>query len=698
MNAAPLPRILLACLLPFLLVVVAPFTFYFGNVNEIAFSLEELAWPMIGLFAAFSALLYLILWIFRSNRLLSAVLAGLLAGLALAVWIQSQLFAWKFGLLNGQKINWAEWRTTMYLEGAVWIVVLAMTLLFFLLKTRKHATLLLSGICLAGILSVAAAWISAPRKTPAAFSEPEFEDVFLFHPEKNVLVILLDTYQSDYFDLVARKYPDDIRELDGFTFYRNTSSHFPTTKGSLPSILTGALYLNDQPFSDFFNEANRSFYMVDAYKQRAFRSHMVGLPGSSPGVVPMSRVVERLGTDYVHPVYEYLDYALFRALPAFFKPCIYNSGRWLFSCYHRKNYPPGHIGTDIRFTTLFRKAARVTREKGVEGSFKFFHFSLPHAPSMIDEKMQYNTRLSGTDGYLRQARGTIRMTGTLLSTLKRLGIYDKTEIVLMSDHGTMNIPQAGGQEDPADILSPVPNAVRTSSHALLLHKPAGSSGNLVITDVPMVLSDLAWLLGLRDRYTADLSKRTFYFYDWDDDWNNEYMPDMTEYVITGHVFGKSSYAPGKNIYTSGGIVRQPEQEPYPIGTPVLFEAGGKSTLYMRGGWSLQEPGFRWTVGSRAGLSFQLEKDPVKDMVLHLLGCGYNEPGSKEIQKARVIVNGTRVAQWILSEEKEYLAPVPASLVPDGKIDIIFEFSSPRKYPVDTRPIAMQVRKLVISEK
>jgi len=693
-----LSRVLLACILPFMFLAVAPVTFYFGNANEISFSLKELILPVSGLFLGTSAIFCFILWLFRRKLKIFVILSGILFGLSLAVWIQSQLFVWDFGLLNGQKIYWDHWKPNMYLEGFVWCLVVAGSMVFFLKKKNKSGVVILSGVYLVGLLSTGTAWIAAPEKAMVPISESEYGDIFAFHPERNVLVILLDTYQSDYFELIAKQYPEDISFLDGFTFYRNNASKFPTTKGSLPSILTGEIYRNDQPFNDYFNKSHDKFNLIDAYKKMSYRSHMVGLAGTTPGVVPMNTVVGKFSEDYVHPVYEYMDYALFRSLPTFFKPGIYNTGKWYLSFYRRKNYPPGHFGTDIRFMELFEKTAMISREQGVKGSFKFFHFSLPHAPSMVDENMQFNTRLSGPEGYLRQARGTIKLAGHIVSVLKKLGIYDSSEIAIISDHGTMNTPQATETLDSSDVLSPVTSSVRTSSHALLLHKPAGSKGALISNDVPMELSDLACLLGLREWDGTDKAKRSFYYYEWDDDWDNDYMPDMTEYFISGHVFQKSSYSKSQFVYTSKGVIRKPLDKPYLPGVPVLFSAGGESSEYIRGGWSVQEPDFRWTEGTTAGLSFHLKNKPQKDLVLRLWGDGFREDGSKDYQKVKVVVNGTPVTKWDMSSDNIYKVPIPASLVPDGKIDIIFECSSPRKIPVDVRHIAMLVRKLVIEEK
>jgi len=549
-----------------MLVVVAPLSFYFGNTNEFAFSLKDIVLPVAGLFLGLSLIHFFVLYFFRRSTKISSILTGLFVGLAVAVWVQSQLFVWNFGLFRGEMIAWSNWTIHMYIEGAIWCLLIAIIVFIYLKKNRKLTNTILTGIYLAGLISIVTGFISAPqnKNKTIEIQDEELKEIFSFHSKNNVLLILLDTFQSDFFEYIANEFPEEVNLFDGFTFYRNTASVFPTTKTSLPSIISGSHYLNKNPFDSFISESYARFNLIDAFKKKSYSSYLVGFNGTSPDVTSMQNIVDKLGENSVHPVFVYIDLALFRALPTCFKPFIYNNGIWLFSFLQRRNYPPDNAGVDIRFLELFEKAALVSADTATTGSFKILHFSIPHFPLCVDENLQYDPDLTGKEGYLKQARGAIKVAERILITLQKLGIYDNSEIVILSDHGTMKIPQVNQENGQTDTLSLIPSNVQSSSHALLLHKPANSRGKIITDDSPLEISDIGCMLGLRDgdsicnnyliAKSGGTRQRTFYFYNWDDTWESDNVPDMTEYYISGHVYKKSSYHMGRYIYTANGII------------------------------------------------------------------------------------------------------------------------------------------------
>ena len=101
--------VLLALTLPFVIFLVSPLAFYLGNHAEYSAALTDVLRHMSQIGAAVAVvLLVLLLALGRWSRLY-AVFSGLLVGLSLAAWVQSQLFAWDFGPLDGRGVNWSNW-------------------------------------------------------------------------------------------------------------------------------------------------------------------------------------------------------------------------------------------------------------------------------------------------------------------------------------------------------------------------------------------------------------------------------------------------------------------------------------------------------------------------------------------------------------------------------------------------------------
>jgi hypothetical protein len=698
MKVSPFYLLLIASILPFMVLIVSPLSIYCGNIHEISFGLIDVAFPIIGIFLCITILLLLFLLLFQRYPKLLSVFTGLLVGLAISTWIQSQLLVWNFGPFRGQGVDWSKWELQKYLDALIWILVITGTTLLFIWRKKKLEIALITGVYLLGFLSVINSFASVHDYKKESIEIAEYKKIFSFHPDNNVLIIILDAFQSDYFDLIATSFPEEVHPFDGFTFYRNTISRFPTTKGSIPSILTGTASGNNKYMKKYLAGLKSKPDLIKAYKNKSYITHFVGLEATYPEVIPMSWVVLELNSNVVHPVYIYLDYAAFRALPTCLKDDVYDNGNWFLSFMMRRDYPPDQHGYDIRFLELFEKYSSLNQ--AIKGSFKILHFFCSHPPFNVNEDLHFDPSLKGETGYIRQARGALKLADRVLTKLKELGLYDKSEIFIISDHGSWEFLPGRSGDLIQTAYGSIPLKVISSSHALLLHKPLNTKGALRTSMTPMEISDLPCLLGLQnfkincDEHNKALlgndRNRTFYFYDWEDDNNfqSDSLPAMTEYIIRGSAGKPENY-----------------RKAYQTGTEIKFSSEDTASLvsFLGKGWSWQEPTHRWTDGDSAALSFQLDHSPHKDLVLRLWGLGFNDLGKTESRIVQVIVNGNPVALWDMCEEKQFRALIPCSLAPDGLINIVFRISNPIDpsgsiHSLETRRLGMMVKKVVIEEK
>lgn len=697
-----------ASILPFMLFLVSPLAFYSGNRNEIHFQLPDIAFPVLVVFGGFSLGLFLILLALRKFPKAHSMASGILAGAAAAVWIQSQVFLWNFGVFDGRAILWTRWSSHMWLEAIVWtLAIAAFIYLFFRHKTRRKTSLQL--LFLLGTLSIALNYlIASPRLSKPVFAPEEgYRYALYFHPVNNVIVILLDTFQSDYFDLVREKHPKDIAFLDGFTFYRNFMSQYPTTEPNVLSLMTGKVYNNLEALDAFRQSAFSKFNLFQAYASRGYRSQEIEPAG-------MEKVLQKHSFSGSAPWREFLDYGLFRGAPTFCKRYIHNNANWFLSFWGRGTYPPELHGNDIRFLELFeRKAEIVSGDKA--GVFTFFRFFLPHPPWRVDENLQYNPELAGRDGYIRQIRGALALAGRMVNKMKALGIYHSSEIVILADHGTQgptSVPVNAATSANYDL----PSNVHSSALALFLHKKPFSRGKLTVNDAPLINSDLACLLGVNNDssnctdYESALKgmprKRRFLYYDLSDNeaMRKNYMPKMTEYFVNGHAHDAASWRPGEYQYEAGQKIPRIDTSAYKLGSPVRFISGGNSDRYVRGGWGQQEPRHRWTEGNQAGLSFRPEGKIVQDLELRLLASAYLAQGKIDHQLIKVVVNSQEISRWTVRGEEWLEATIPASLIQnDNLLHIVFDISSPAA-PAnlgesgDRRMLGMMVKELVLALK
>ncbi|MHB8138220.1 MAG: sulfatase-like hydrolase/transferase [Smithellaceae bacterium] len=704
--------------LPLIFVLVSPISFYLANHTEYPISISALL-PML-LLGFLGVAGFLLFWLMViKNRLWSAALKGILVALAVAAWVQSQLLAWDFGPLDGRGINWTAWANHSYFEILLWAVIIAL-ISYLAFRREKLFQGVTQGIIFLGILTLASSWWTSDYK-PKREAGLEIESPFLFHPVNNKIVIILDSFQSDIFGEIAKRWPEDISFLQGFTFYPNTLGGYPTTQAACPLILTGRFYKNDIPIMDWIEKNNIELNIADYLASRGYGVALVsGTEQTLSGIRSPKFNEGVLGepglSGRIRSVLLVLDGGVFRTLPIAFKKSFYGEGRWFFArLIKAEKVPPGGHGNDLRFVQAFEANAGVDSDK--DEVFRYYHLTGTHPPMQVNEKYEYVKNMSDTrESFMQQSRGVLGLLRRMLQRLKDLQIYKNAEVIVVGDHGSMlfrpedMLKEQNVDEGPSDI-------VLASARPLFLYKPATATAtaSLSYSDAPMHLADVVCILSKNtfpdcvERLAAlekpDTRKRIYFYYNWNEKyhfWDQKYMPPMTKYVVEGDVRDLTAWSNTYIEYSAGTSRRLPKAEPYSLNNVIDFSAAGKSGSYIRRGWSGQEPTHRWTEGARAVIKAELKKQPHNDLTLRLYANAFPSHG-KGPQTVGVVVNGKKVAEWQMLDLAWYEATIPAKLITDRLLNIVFEISNPTapctvSLSKDCRKLGMDVRKLIVSEK
>ena len=94
-------------------------------------------------------------------------------------------------------------------------------------------------VFLVGISSVGIGLNSFEREAANAALDKLQPSLLEFSPQKNVLHIVLDTLHPGLFINALEDDPSLQEKLDGFTFFPNTVSTYPTTDMSIQAMMTG---------------------------------------------------------------------------------------------------------------------------------------------------------------------------------------------------------------------------------------------------------------------------------------------------------------------------------------------------------------------------------------------------------------------------------------------------------------------------
>ena len=176
--------------------------------------------------------------------------AALLA-LSLATFLQGNGLNASYGELNGKAIDWSAY--TMY---GVTNTLLWLGMLFIALNLRhwKRFTALcvaLPLVLLAGEAGLTGYWAAnMPKKEDSAVYLSD-TGLYTVGSEKNLLVMVLDSVDSEDFAQALTEDASLAETLDGFVWYKNAMGVSDPTKHGIPALLTGKAYTSATDYSGF---------------------------------------------------------------------------------------------------------------------------------------------------------------------------------------------------------------------------------------------------------------------------------------------------------------------------------------------------------------------------------------------------------------------------------------------------------------
>ena len=352
--------------------------------------------------------------------------------------------------------------------------------------------------------------------------KPPYADSPLFSyskTEKNIVVLVLDAFSGSHTPYILKQFPQFKTQLDGFTLFPNAISSASSTIISITSLIAGEYYAGynvnkrQKPLQDSINEGflrigehfadngynvgiyttltwmngyelfkSPKFFNVD--NENLFIDFFIANNKDELQGVDLPKNAESL---------RLLQFGLFRFVPNRFKAKIYNNGNWLIDI----------LGANLMGVIQHASDAYTFTHTGnidsAKSTFKFFHSVITHTPYGLyfkDGKCRFGEQKSAWEDYphnveMRESKAgalyqhydteacSLSYLADYIAWLKNVGIYDNTQIFVISDHGLGN---------PINIS--LPNTKNPNPDSLLLFKDFGAKGNLKIDNRLMANYDI----------------------------------------------------------------------------------------------------------------------------------------------------------------------------------------------------------------
>lgn len=619
------------------------------------------------------------LWVWGALTLLLAVLPrrafpwgqGVLLGLGVAALLQGNGLNADYGALNGQAIAWGEYTVYGLINTALWAGIL-----FICLSLRQWKRFGALCVVLPCLLAVGeGGWIAyraAQAPTPQTETYLSQAGLYTVGTEENLLVLVLDSVDADQFAQALAEDPDLSRRLEGFTWYRNAMGLSDPTKYGLPALLTGQAYTQPVDYAGFIAAAyaDAPLYTMlagDVWDARFFTdSRYVSLDA---GVVDNLAREELAVNDPAGLTRDLLRLCAFRYAPHFLKPQLWMYSN-VFLPYAQAQGEPVYEVTDPAFDARLREEGL---EATVERAFRLIHLTGMHPPYTMDADCQYQAQ--GVTAQ-EQMRGCLRLAEDYLEQLRALGVYDRSAVLILADHGT-----------------------DTVHRPLLLLKRPGDTGEMAVNDAPVSYADLpatyvALLTGAQagtELWSIPQGQARTRLYYHESSRNNAFnlyeystqalSPSWEELLPTGRVFH------GDSLEAAA---------PYTLGETLYFDLRATARPYLVSGFSSADFHSTWTVGESGRISLPLARLPRSDTLtvemkfLSIMG------GS---QRLRVDCGGQTVFEGTVTDYTLRFS-FPASLVQDQTLTLDFTYPDAISHlkaglSEDTRQVAFAVTELTV---
>ena len=693
-------------LLSFTLGFFGPATLYYTNIFEYGYTFSIIGPYLIALTILFGISLTFLSLLFKGKtqqRIICIIFA-----MGLLLYIQGNILVWDYGLLNGQEIIWNNYLINGIFESLIWIAIIA----FSLLKSDKVYKFIpvvcffLLIIQIGGLLALI--YFAPTEPDWKSYSFDETGSLLEFSENSNVIIIVLDTFQSDVYQEIINENDDYKKMFAGFTYYRNTIGGYPTTIASIPLILTGKYYNNSVPLPTFYQIS----YESSLPKTLKENGYIVDMHGSDYLGYPKDNVnIKKFPFDYeliLPQLTQLTKLTLFRHFPHFLKeatcPLLIEQG-----IYQENNF-------DVRFNDhVINNTIRLNNAL----LFKYYKLNGAHPPFSLNERLEYEELPNNRSGYKEQSKASLKIVGNLLEKLKEKGIFDNSIIIVTADHGMQNNGYGlnYSQMQSKNKISYVSDNIVTGGIPLLLFKPLNSNRSLAISDAPVSLSDIpksvATELNLSNTFTGesvtrvqDSDNRNFPFYQYV--WRTEsedavYLPPLHEYTINNFSWYGASWQPTYNVYMPNGVEKVTPPD-YNFGSTIHFGNGQQSQDFTSLGWSAPEDRFVWSDGERATIAFSTNRSNSTLIKLEISSFPFIVKHKHEVQRVTVYLNRHKLGDYSFlqdqSQNLDFL--IPASYLNEQVQYITFDFPdaiSPSKLGIsdDSRNLAIGLSSFNLTE-
>lgn len=429
---------LACCAFVITFLMAGPLEIFFANTMFIEYTVGEVMLPVILTGVAVFCVLFGLSFAFKGRVFNWYV--SLLAGLSIAGYVQVMFMNSSVVLLDGTKIHWEHMDTTAVIGGCIWLLIIAAFFVFLAISKKiwkgvvTYICVLLSILQVVSVVSVAL--MSEIHSKSVVFGTNDGE--LSLSDKHNVIMIVADSFDGSFAQEIMETEPEYFDEFEGFTWYKNSISHYYRTFPNVAYLFSGEEYNYDIEYDEymknawegdnFFSEVQAGGYNSRVYlHQKYVNSDIDFMNEYCDNYKEAKRDIYTVGLEK-----QMLILSMYRTAPVAFKQYFETDTDQINSAFSLEQGAQLHTSDSIFYQKLTSKGLEVNSTASEKGTFTYYHFNGCHGPYKFDEKcLPASEKITPNQA----ARGALTNISEYLSQLKEQGIYEKSTIIVTADHG-----------------------------------------------------------------------------------------------------------------------------------------------------------------------------------------------------------------------------------------------------------------------
>lgn len=482
-------RLVFACvasvMLVFTVVVAGPLEIVAASPESLMFSVGDVAGLLVA-FAVAAALALALLMALLRGRAFAFVFA-IVAVLGVAAYVQATFLNVSLPPADGSQVDWGAYMPMTVASAAVWIALVVGAVVL----SRKKPLVFMgaaSALCLVGVIAQSAS-LGLALLTPDDDGYTPLDDrptvtmegISEVSDEENVIVFVLDTFDTEYLRRAVEADSSCLDEFTGFTWFENSTGSMIPTRYAMSTLLTGRTLGSDDPsystrlIADWYTQHNllddiaAQGYSVDLYATDIYDA-IGALSEKAGNIKPLTCEIDRPAA-----LAMLVKCALYRDLPWALKPLC-----WFYTdqvnnevLVEHPDDPSASVWKmdDAGYFDLLERQGLTAVDKGEKGSFRVIHMAGTHAPYTIGRDAK---PAKGEGDMIEQGLGSLHIVSAYLEELKRLGLYDSSTIIVTADHGEWYLSdEIHGPTNPMLLAKPAASSERSQAPLAISQVPTG---------------------------------------------------------------------------------------------------------------------------------------------------------------------------------------------------------------------------------